>query len=79
MPQDNPIHRSMTRLDTHHECKLGEIQAALLREGIRMDRQNIILRALDRGATSYSLAIDDAHRAMMQQRRITRTTCGVDR
>ena len=79
MPQENPIHRSMTRLDAHHECKLREIDTALRREGIRLTRDQIILSALDSGATSYSLAIDDAHRAMMQQSRITRTSCGVDR
>lgn len=80
MPQQNPVHRQMTKLDAHHECKLREIDAALRREGIRLDRDTIILRALDNGATSYSLAIDDAYNAMVAQRRITNAgSCGIDR
>ncbi len=79
MSDKNPIHQKLTALDAHHECKLREIDAALRREGVRLNRDEIILGALENGATSYSLAIDELHRAMTQQRRITSNSCGIDR
>lgn len=80
MPTDNPIHQALTRLDGHHECKLREVSDALRREGVQLDRSQIIEAAARKsGATSFSLAVDAAHTEMKRTGRLTKSTCGIDR